>query len=182
MPKPWRATGSCDRPTCPTALLLVLDITASHVAIPHIYRLHSVSLTCFVSITKPPIPVPSSIFPLSPSLLIPVHDLCISFTFPDPSKPSSLFTFCLQKTFRSPEVFLPAGPSLPVANHKPNTERKRVCQFGWWCACTCMAAPPVASGHLLFPLPRPSDVSERSFMSSPHVYLRVLLPPSSCYL
>lgn len=34
-----RNKGLCDRcPTCPTALLLVLHITKSHVAIPHIYR------------------------------------------------------------------------------------------------------------------------------------------------
>lgn len=39
--KPWRETKVCvfdRRPTCPTVLLLVLHITKSHVAIPHMYR------------------------------------------------------------------------------------------------------------------------------------------------
>lgn len=34
-------------------------------------------------------------------------------------------------------VSLSAEPSLPVVDHKLNTERKCVGQFGWWCACTC---------------------------------------------
>lgn len=54
---------------------------------------------------------------------------------------------------------------LAVVDHKLNTERKCVCRFCWWCACTCMAAPSLSSAPLLSPLPPPSGVSERRGMS-----------------
>lgn len=90
-----RNKSSCDRrPTCPTALLLVLHVTKSQVAIPHIYKfllgvsrsrspkpflLHSthpyfpLSLTFFISVYFP-------LFPSFPSYSVVVsfpHTFCI---------------------------------------------------------------------------------------------------------
>lgn len=49
-----RNESLCDtRPTCPTALLLVLHVTKSHVAIPHIYRFLPSIFDTFLRSTHP---------------------------------------------------------------------------------------------------------------------------------
>lgn len=120
-----RNKSSCDRrPTCPTALLLVLHVTKSQVAIPHIYKfllgvsrsrspkpflLHSVhsyfppSLTFFISVY----------FPLFPSF--PSYSVVVSFPH----------TFCIQRPFGCSRSFCLLN-LLAVVGHKLNTERKCV--------------------------------------------------------
>ena len=154
-----RNKGLCDRrPTCPTALLLVLHITKSHVAIPHIYRF-------LLGISHTFHPQSKTFHPRVHwfSFTVLLHSLTSSPSLPScfPSCSPSRFTFCIQRPSGAGALSV-CWNLLAVVDHKLNTERKCVCQFCWWCACTCMAAPLLAS---LSALPPPSDVSDRSVMS-----------------
>lgn len=141
-------------PTCPTAQLLVLHITKSHVTIPHIYRFllptHSTRfLKTFHFLSQ------LTQFSLSLSFMISIYfQLFLSFF----SFYFWLFQYIISSHILYPTAFRRAlGFCLlnlwAVVGHKINTEIKCVRWFSWWCACTCMAALLVSSGPSLPLLP-----------------------------
>lgn len=126
----------CDaHPTCPTTLLLVLHVTKSHVAIPHIYRF-------LLGVSNSRNPKPTVLHSTDPFFLLSLT-FFISMYFP--FFQSIPFTLCRHvrpshalhlEAFRCRRSFCLLH-LLAEVDHKLNTERKCVC---WWCACTCMAA------------------------------------------
>lgn len=128
----------------------MLHVTKSHVAIPHIYRF-SPFHSCYIhrSVFNSFTVLPLTLF-LTPFM----SQSCLSLLH------------SVSRSLRLSEVFLSAEPSLLV-DRKLNTEIKRVCQFGWWCACTCMAISLFASWSSFVPFSLlPSGVSEMSLLTS----------------
>jgi len=99
-----RNKSLCDRrPTCPTALLLVLHITKIHVTIPHIYRFLPVISDTFRSPSKNlPSSSPLIHFSLSLSFCIPIYSISHFFYHAFPFHSDSFImsvplTFCIQR-------------------------------------------------------------------------------------
>lgn len=168
---------------CPT--VLVLHFTKTHGCYTTYLQIPlGVSLTrCKTS--HPQVHQSMFIFhrPSSSQNRLPTFALPLPFHVPTLFSLSGLVSDWHSVSYKKRALFLSGEPSLPLVDHKRNTERKCVGQFGWWCACTCLANPPFASGPLL-PL---RDVPERSEMSiklSARVSFHALHPPpsSSCYL
>lgn len=179
-----RNKSLCDRrPICPTALLLVLHITKSHVAIPHIY-------TSFLGI--------SHTFHLQSKTFRPqVHWSIFLLHCPSSSLQISLFFYlplrvlsscpsllcCVSRGLQVQELFLSAD-SLS-SSWSQTKHRKKMCLSVLLVVCMHMhGRSSVLFCSSFVPCPS-SDVSECNVLVfPPHVSFPALHPPppSSCYL
>lgn len=162
--------------------LLCFTLLKATFAIPHIYRFSRVSLSRATRGPQPSVPESTDQFLSFVALLrpnvqyFPPFPSCFSLIFIFPRVRLSL-TFCIQRP--SGASGLSVRPELLEPLLITNKTRRENLSVGlcWWCACTCMAAPPFASGPSLPPSPPPP--SEKSVMS--YIFSSILLScaPSS---